>query len=191
MINELEEYIKSYFGVVKSDELKAISSLFKLTIVKKGEYYLKTGKQSDKLSFIQSGLMRIFVTTDEKEITQWISSKGYFVTDLSSFVFENPARWTIQALVDTELYTINRKNYNRIGALIPEWHHLEKLFIIKCFSTMEDRIFSHLSMTAEERYNFFFENNRELFNQVPLQYIASMLGMTPETFSRIRKKQLL
>ncbi len=191
MINELEQYIKSYFGVVKSDELKVISSLFKLTTVKKGEYFLKTGKQSDKLSFIQAGLMRVFVTTEEKEITQWISSKGYFVTDLSSFVFENPARWTIQALVDTELYTINRKDYNRIGTLIPKWYHLEKLFIVKCFSIMEDRIFSHLSMTAEERYNFFFENNRELFNQIPLQYIASMLGMTPETFSRIRKKQLL
>ncbi len=191
MTNELEQYIKSYFGVVQLDELKAISSLFKLTTLKKGDYFLKTGKQSDKLSFIQSGLLRVFVITDEKEITQWISSKGYFVTDLSSFVFENPARWTIQALVDTELYTISRDDYNRIGTLIPKWPHLEKLFIVRCFTIMEDRIFSHLSMTAEERYNLFFENNRELFNQVPLQYIASMLGMTPETFSRIRKKQIL
>jgi CRP-like cAMP-binding protein len=68
---------------------------------------------------------------------------------------------------------------------------LEKLFIAKCFAILEDRIFSHLSMTAEERYHFFFGNNKVLFNQVPLQYIASMLGMTPETFSRIRKRQLL
>jgi hypothetical protein len=45
-------------------------------------------------------------------------------------------------------------------------------------------------MTAEERYNFYYENNKELFNQVPLQYIASMLGMRPETISRIRKKQM-
>jgi len=55
---------------------------------------------------------------------------------------------------------------------------------------MEDRIFTHLSMSAAERYAFFFEQHKELFNQVPLQYIASILGMTPETFSRIRKKQL-
>lgn len=54
---------------------------------------------------------------------------------------------------------------------------------------IEDRIFSHLSMTAEERYDLYFEHNRALFNQVPLQYIASVLGMTPETFSRIRKRQ--
>lgn len=60
----------------------------------------------------------------------------------------------------------------------------------KCFTMMEDRIFAHLSMTAEERYQLFFEQNKELFQQVPLQYIASMLGMTPETFSRVRKKLL-
>jgi CRP-like cAMP-binding protein len=191
MTNELEQYIKSYFGVVQSDELKEISSLFKLTTVKKGEYFLKTGKQSNELSFIQSGLFRVFVTTQEKEITQWISSKGYFVVDLSSFVFGTPARWTIQALVNTKLYTISKEDYNRIGTLIPKWNELEKLFIVRCFSMMEDRIFSHLSMSAEERYNLFFESNRELFNQVPLQYIASMLGMSPETFSRIRKKQLI
>jgi len=56
---------------------------------------------------------------------------------------------------------------------------------------LEDRIFSHLSMSAEERYNLFFESNKELFNQVPLQFIASMLGMKPETLSRIRKRKLL
>jgi CRP-like cAMP-binding protein len=52
---------------------------------------------------------------------------------------------------------------------------------------LEDRVFGHLSLSAEERYLQFFNQNKELFNQVPLQYIASMLGMTPETFSRIRK----
>ena len=191
MTNELELYIKSYFSVVKEDELQTISSLFKMTTVKKGDYFLKTRGQSDKMSFIKSGLLRVFEMTEEKEITQWISTKGYFVTDLASFVFETPARWTIQALVDTELYTISRADYKQIGNLVPKWHHLERLFIVQCFKTMEDRIFSHLSMSAEERYNLYYENNRELFNQVPLQYIASLLGMTSETFSRIRKKQML
>jgi hypothetical protein len=53
---------------------------------------------------------------------------------------------------------------------------------------LEDRILTYLSMTAEERYNHLFNFNPELFNQVHLQYIASMLGMTPETLSRLRKK---
>lgn len=189
-MTDLEHYIISYFGLIQPDGLKKVSSFFKPVTMKKGDFFLKSGRACDKLSFIQSGLVRIFAATEDKEITQWISSKGDFVTDLSSLVFDSPARWTIQALADTELFTISKEDYKNIGKVVPEWHELEKLFIAKCFTMMEDRIFSHLSMTAEERYNLFFENNRELFNQVPLQYIASMLGMTPETFSRIRKKQV-
>lgn len=189
-MTELEQNIKSYFGVIQHDDLQIVSSLFHQTTLKKGDYFLKTGKPCDKLSFIQSGFLRIYAFTEDKEVTQWISTPGYFVTDLSSLLFESPARWTIQALTDSVLYTINAEDYKKIGKVVSKWHELEKLFIAKCFTTLEDRIFSHLSMTAEERYNFFFENNRELFNQVPLQYIASMLGMTPETFSRIRKRHL-
>jgi CRP/FNR family transcriptional regulator, anaerobic regulatory protein len=189
-MTELELYIKSYFGVSEPNELEQISSLFKHTLLLKGDYFLKTGNRCNKLSFIQSGLLRIYVTTEEKEVTQWISTKGYFVTDLASLIFDTPARWTIQALTDAELFTINKEDYDKIGKLVPKWHELEKLFLARCFTILEDRIFSHLSMSAEERYQFFFESNRELFNQVPLQYIASMLGMTPETFSRIRKKNI-
>lgn len=191
MKNELEEYIKSYFGVVQIDELKTISSYFKLNKVEKGAYYLKEGKLTTELSFVQNGLMRVYVDEEDKEVTQWISLKGHFITDLSSFVFKSESRWNIQALVDSEIYTISSEDYEKLGEVIPKWHVLEKLFIVRCFGLMEDRIYTHLSMTAEERYQFFFENNKELFNQVPLKYIASMLGMTPETFSRVRKKQLL
>ena len=191
MTNELEEYIKSYFGIVEVEDLKRISSFFELQSIKKGEFYLKEGKQSNELSFVQSGLMRIYADLEDKEVTQWISSKGYFITDLSSFVFGSPSRWSIHALEDSEVYTISKENYNRIGEVIPTWHQLEKLFIVRCFSIMEDRIFSHLSMTADERYSMFFESNKELFNQVPLKYIASMLGMTAETFSRVRKRHLI
>jgi CRP-like cAMP-binding protein len=189
-MTELEHYISSYFGIAQPDDLVAIGQFFQPTTLKKGNYFLETGKACNQLSFIQSGMLRIYVQTEDKEVTQWISTKGFFVTDLAGFVFETPARWTIQALSDVELFTINRADYINISKLVPKWHELEKLFIARCFIMLEDRIFTHLSMTAEERYNFFFEHNKELFNQVPLQYIASMLGMTPETFSRIRKKQL-
>jgi CRP/FNR family transcriptional regulator, anaerobic regulatory protein len=190
-MTELEQYIKSYFGVVGNVDLKTIVSLFKLTSLKKGDFLLKSGKRCDKLNFIQSGLLRMYVTIDGKEITQWISTKGNFSTDLSSFIFENPSRWSIQALVDTELYTITKEDYNKLVELVPKWPEIEKLFLVRCFTSLEDRVFMHLSMTSEERYQVFFDSNPELFNQVQMQYIASLLGMTPETFSRIRKKKLL
>ncbi|MBB6369348.1 Crp/Fnr family transcriptional regulator [Chryseobacterium shigense] len=190
-MTELEQYIQSYFKVIQPEQLNRISSLFRPMILKKGDYFLQTGKVCDQLCFIQSGLLRVFTATDDKEITQWIATKGYFGTDLSSFFFKSPSRWTIQALSDTEIYSITNIDYHKITNIVPTWYELEKNFIIQCITYMEDRIFSHLSMSAEERYNSFFETNKELFNQVPLQYIASILGMTPETFSRIRKKQLM
>lgn len=188
-MKELEHYITSYFGVNQPDELNKISSLFKQTTLRKGDFFLKEGKQCDQFCFVRTGILRVFTTPDDKEITQWITTKGYFGTDFSSFYFETPSRWNIQVLLDAELYTISKKDYQKIGEIVPNWNALEKAFIIKCFEVMEDRVFSFLSMSAEERYHYFFENNRELFNQVPLQYIASMLGMAPETFSRIRKKK--
>jgi CRP/FNR family transcriptional regulator, anaerobic regulatory protein len=189
-MTELEQYIKSYFGVIDQNEVRQIVSLFKQKKVEKGDFLLKSGRYCDKLCFVQSGFLRMFNNQQDKEITQWISKKGYFSVDLSSFMFENLSRWSIQALVDTEIYYINKTEYKKIASIVPSWLELEKLFIVRCFTFLEDRIFSHLSMTAEERYAHFFEQNKELFNLVPLQYIASMFGMTPETFSRIRKKQV-
>jgi len=189
VMTELEQYLHSHFDFSTND-LSTVAAMFQPEFVKKGEFYLKSGKPCEKLSFMQSGLLRIYVDLEDREVTQWISSKGYFITDLSSLVFDTPSRWNMQALTDCTLYTIRKADYNRIGDFIPKWHVTEKLFIAHCFTTLEDRVFSFLSMTAEQRYNVLFENSRELFNQAPLQYIASMLGMTPETISRIRRKQL-
>ncbi|HEY4786639.1 MAG TPA: Crp/Fnr family transcriptional regulator [Bacteroidales bacterium] len=188
-MTELEQYINSYFGVAPKDIAK-ISSFFHLTTLNKGEYFLRLGHICNKLSFHKSGIIRVYVTTVEKEVTQWISTKGYFVTDLSGLVFNKPSKYTVQALTDCELYTIDQKDYKKIGHVIPQWHELEKLFIARCFIFLEERIFSLLSLSSEERYKWLFEQQRDLFNQVPLQYLASMLGMTPETLSRIRKKQV-
>jgi len=189
-MTELEKYIHAYFGV-NIDDLSKISSFFKPVSLKKGDYFLKTGRFCDKLGFVQSGIIREFVFMEDKEITKWISTKGYFVVDLSSFVFQQTARWNIQALTDCELFIIDNNDYKKIGEVITSWTSLEKLFIAKCFTVLEDRILQHLSMSAEERYHQLFNFNKELFNQVPLQYLASMLGMTPETLSRLRKKASL
>lgn len=188
-LTELEQYIQSYFDVAGND-LQAIASCFEYKQLRKGDYILKEGRQCNQLAFIQSGLIRIYATKGEKEVTQWISTKGYFVTDLAGFIFNTPARWNIQALTDCDLYIIDRQRYNSLGDKVPGWHKLEKLFIAKCFIILEERVNSHLFMTAEERYRQLVSVQPELFNMVPLQYLASMLGMTPETLSRLRKKSL-
>ncbi len=82
-MTDLEQYIKTYFGVTKND-LATIVSYFQSTNLTKGDYFLKTGGLCDKLSFIRSGLMRVYVRTEKKEVTQWIGGQGYFITDLEA-----------------------------------------------------------------------------------------------------------
>jgi CRP/FNR family transcriptional regulator, anaerobic regulatory protein len=176
-MNELANYIKSYFAVA-SDDLLEIATRFKPVELKKGNFFLRQEGVCDRLAFIQSGLMRVYRCVGDREVTQWVSTKGYFITDLASFIFETPARWNIQALTDCELFSIDQTAYRALGKIIPDWTELDK------------RIFNHLYMSAEERYNDLFSKQPEIFNQVSLQYLASMLGMTPETLSRLRAKPL-
>lgn len=185
----LQTYISSYFGITNEEVVK-VENLFKPSQLVKGEYFAKTGQYCEKMSFIETGYVRIFAESADKEVTQWISKGGSFLMDLSSFIFHQPAKRNMQALTDCRLYTIHKEDYKKLLELVPNWPEIEKKFIAGCFVYMEDRIFNHLSLSAEERYDKFFAENKELFNEVPLQYIASMLGMSPETFSRIRAKQI-
>lgn len=186
----LENFIQEYFGVIKKDDLMTVCDKFSLMTLAKGEFLMKQGQPAHHLAFIKSGIIRLYAQEDGKEITQWISTPGYFVTEISSFMFGGVSRWNMQALSDVELFAISKGDYKQIVKVVPQWHELEKLFIVKCFALLENRIFNHLSKSAEQRYQELFAQNPALFNQVPLQYIASMLGMTPETFSRIRNRQL-
>lgn len=179
-----------FFFTVPEKEIQQISAYFQLFEIKKGELFLEKGCTSKRMGFVKSGILRDFFYTNDKEITKWISTEGQFVVELTSFLFQEPARWSIEALTDCELYVIDETNYRKLNTEIAIWPELEKRFITKCFAYMEGRIITHLSLSSEERYAAYFEKNKEHFNQIPLQYIASMLGMTPETMSRIRKKRV-
>lgn len=183
----LEQYIQTYFGI-PNKSLQIIASLFEEENLSKEHYFTKAGQYCQKLSFVKEGYVRSYLETDRKEVTQWISGPNHFLADLRSLTFRLPARWNVQALTDCQLFTISSENYRKIHQFVPEWEKLEKNFIAKCFLTLEERVFSFLSMTAEERYLALHQQDAQLFNQVPLHYLASMLGMTPETLSRIRKK---
>lgn len=186
-MTSLEQYI--YTNIALSpDNLQAIASYFKPVEIKKGEFFARSGRYCEKLSFVQEGYLRVFFEANDREVTQWISPPGYFTTDLSSYIYRQPGRWNIQALTDCTLLDLSRDAYDTLSKEVPVWKDLDRLFIVKCFGMLEERVFSHLYMSTEERFALLMKTQPELFNIVPLQYLASMLGMTPETLSRLRKK---
>ena len=171
------------------EEFLIIQDFFVRKNIPRGEFFLKEGEYVRQIGFVEKGILREFLFRNDKEVTKWFSTSGHFAVDLSGFLFSQPSKVSYQALEDVEVLTLSKENYDRISQEVPRWATLEKAFLTTCFAILEDRVITHLSMNAEERYNHFFSIHPELFNQVPLNYLASMLGMTPETMSRIRKKR--
>ena len=188
MMTELQKHINGYFQLT-SEEYQQIESYFKRRTIKKGDYFLREEQFCREVGFIQSGILIESLNIGEKEITRWIFTAGHFVVDLPSFLFNQKTTVNYQAIEDTKLYVMGKHAFDKIGERIPRWRELEKLSLSGCSSALKSRLTTHLSMNAEERYNYFFQQNPGLFNKVPLIHIASVLGMSPETLSRIRKKQ--
>ncbi len=148
---------------------------------------MRQGKAGPKLGFLLDGYLRSWGTTEDKEVTQWIFSPDYFVADIQCLLFDQAARFNVQALTSSQVATLSAENYRQMEELVPNWTELEKAFIGRCFGALEDRIFTFLSCSARERYDLLFSTQPELFNQIPLRFLASMLGMTAETMSRLRR----
>lgn len=185
---ELKEVLANYLELDK-DEAKIILDYFELRYFKRNDQILIENKEADFLYFIVEGFARIHKTYEGKEITQWISAPNYFVTDLSSWLFDYPAQWNITALTSIKALVISKKNYKNLELIITNWHEKERNFIGHCFLQMEQRIFQFLALNSQERYTIFSSQMAYYFNYVPHQYIASLLGMTPETLSRLRNNK--
>ena len=168
-----------------------IASSFEEVHLKKGDYFLKAGNICRKMAFVSSGYLRMYDIAEGKEITLWIASSSKFVTSLSSFVFETENFWNIQAVTDCTLYVIGRQSHFELGKKQPKWLEFDNLLLAHSFALLERSMFSQLHTTAQQRLEKLLEEEPSLFNHVPLQYIASMIGIAPESLSRLRKKLTL
>jgi len=151
MASDLQQYINQTFEVAP-DTAQRLETAFVDDFLPKGEYFTKMGSYHNRLSFVHTGYLRVYAERNGRDITQWITSPGEFITDLSALIFRQPARWHIQALTDCQLFSMPPDRYAQMEDHIPNWPQIEKAFIAKCFLLLEDRVFSFLSMPAEDRF---------------------------------------
>ena len=182
------EALRDYFPLAAS-ELRQLSALFSPLRLDAGEPLLRQGSYHPRLAFVHMGYLRVHADVAGRDVTQWIVSPRSLVTDLAALLYRQPARFTITALTDCELASISATEYQDLVRTLPGWLAAERSFLVHCFVTLEQRVQSFLSLSARQRYDRLFAEQPELFNRVPLQYLASMLGMTPETLSRIRSER--
>ncbi|GGZ85969.1 Crp/Fnr family transcriptional regulator [Algibacter mikhailovii] len=173
---------------IDTSSIEVILSSFYTRDLKKGDFFLRAGKLCTQMAFIDTGYLRMFDIVDGKEVTFWIGSSGKFITSLSSFVFQTTNFWNIQAITDCKLHIIDRESHFTLCKQQPKWLEFDNHLLAHSFALLEQKILSQLHTSSQQRFDALFKADPQLFNHVPLQYIASMLGITPETLSRLRKK---
>lgn len=150
----------------------------------------RAGEVCDKLYFIESGVLReYFLDNNAEEITNWIGSENTLATSMYSFITRSPTQMYMQALEDASLVAIH---YTDLQHLYEQFHAIERLGRLlteRYFIETEEAKRSLQYLNATQRYEQFLQLYPKLSQRVPLGYIASYLGISLETLSRIRAKK--
>ncbi len=170
-------------------ELEEAFLFFKPELIRKNEFFSRAGGFSDRIGFVERGLLRSFHTIKEKEITTFFLLSGSIAAALRSFSHMKPAIENIQAIIDSELIVINRKNLFRLYEANWKWQQVGRVIIENAYIDMEERSIAFQSMSAQERYIKLLQQSPSIIKYVPLHHIASFLGISPETLSRIRSQK--
>jgi CRP-like cAMP-binding protein len=185
MYDALKNLFKS-LAPFNEDDLEIALPFFKLDTFQKNEYFSKAGRISDRIGFVNSGLLRSFYTIKGKETTTFFQRPGTLATALPSFLQMKPALENIQALETSELIVIDRKDLLKLYDENWKWQQVGRVITEQYYIIMEKRLIALQSQSAQERYENFLLEYSDLLKTVPLYYIASFLGISPETLSRIR-----
>ncbi len=169
---------------------KAIANLYKEEQINKGDFIINQEGYANKIIFLHEGYIRCYTTNLDKEITHWVYWKNRWVTDFPSFKKFRVSPWSFQALTDCVVHSLTYSDYLKIKDLMPTWDNFENKLLFKLFMALEHRIFTFISMNATERYMYLHQAHPNIFNEIPLIYLSSLLNMTPETLSRIRRKMI-
>ena len=155
----------------------------------RGKFLLKPGEQCEHYYFIDKGLLRAYMKYGGKEITTWINPENEITTSIRSMSNNEPSREYIQALEDCDLIVIPFESLRYLYDHHPVMNQIGRIVLEQYYGDAEDRAFVSRIPNAEMRYNHFLQSRPELANRVPSKYIASYLGMTEETLSRLRRKK--
>jgi CRP-like cAMP-binding protein len=186
-IDQLLDHIKSYHPL-SAEAREALNDCFEKLVLPKGAYLVTEGKVCRHLYFLEQGALRGYYNLEGKEITHWFAFANDFVTSFHSFITQQAAVENIQLLEGSILWAITKDNLTR---LLNEYHDIERLVRIayeKYYIRLEHRFVNAQFKTATERYQDLLIEAPHIIERVPLGAIASYLGISQETLSRIRGK---
>jgi len=180
-------YIKTFTHLSETSAAALGSALERLDLPK-GHTLLRPGSVCHYLWFIEKGLSRTFYIKEGKDVTDWISTENSIAVSIISFLTRKPDRRGIQLLEDSTIWAISYTDLERLYQEYPDIDRLGRLFLSHGIIQLQQRFDDLHFATAHDRYQQLIAANPSLVNRVPLGMIASWLGITQETLSRIRSQ---
>lgn len=170
-------------------ERAAVSAAFHPRELKKKEILLFRGDISRHMRFIAKGCLRAYYLDDsgQEHILQF-GIEGWWVNDLYSYLTQTPAEYFVQAVEPSIVLQVHRDQLEELFEKVPPMERFFRIKMQNAYVALQERTVKGMSQAAEQRYNEFREQYREIEQRVPQYMVASYLGITPEHLSAIRKK---
>ncbi|MDO1451557.1 Crp/Fnr family transcriptional regulator [Rhodocytophaga aerolata] len=185
-MKELIDYILQ-FGTLNKQQIALVESKMREVELQKDEYFSQAGKIPKQVGFIVEGVMRgCYYTNNGEEITRCFISENSLVVDYVNFEANTPSSEYLQASTACKLIVFSKQDWEELSHTIVGWDTIQSKMVQKCLF-QKSRKGPVISQDATTRYLEFIKNYPSLTNRVPLSYIASYLGVTQQSLSRIRK----
>jgi CRP-like cAMP-binding protein len=187
MFEKFEAYITAEAELTK-EELKYMRSLATVKKVRRRQLLLKEGEVCRHKTFIVNGLLRIYRLKDDgTEHIMKFGAENSWIMDHESYNRQTPAKYNIDALENAEVILWSREHFEELIAAVPALRSFSEKVKENSFNASQERILMNISYTAEEKYEDFITSFPDIFRRVPLHMVASYLGVSRETLTRVRQ----
>jgi CRP-like cAMP-binding protein len=190
-MENFKKYLTDFFSIT-SKEWDVLQQFLEVETIKKGEYFLKYNKINRKLGWINEGVFRyVYIADNGMEYTKYFVSETQFLSAFESFNTQTPSTEAIEALTDATIYTLSYDSYFKLFDLIPNWAKLVLVITNNCYSQKSNELSSMVMWDAKTRYENFLRSQPKVIQRVSLGQIASYLGITQQSLSRLRRELAL
>lgn len=188
IMKNLENYLSKILEIPQS-EITLCGAHYTVQHVKKGDFLLRQGEICKHTFFVEKGLLRMYsIAKNGKEHIIQFAPESWLMSDRSSLYFNEKSDYYIEAIEDSEILFLSPDFFQNLNQMFPNSIKKNDLLLQKHVRNLQNRVNSLLAETAEERYLDFIKMYPNLMQRVPQWMIASYLGITPESLSRVRKE---
>ena len=186
MFDAIDRFIAKYI-TLNDEERTFFHSLLRTRKVRKKNFLLQEGEICDFEAFIIKGCIRSYYLDKEGvETILLFAVEDWWVSDITSFADRKPSNLFIETIEDSELLILDYAGKNRLLEKIPAFEHMYRMLVQRSLGVLQQRFYSTISQTAEERYKQFLDKYPLVAQRVPQHQIARYIGVSPEFLSKVR-----